>query len=188
MQAEAAACPGEVGTTASLALLTGRRRLSVATCGDSLCVLYADAGADRLQGRVLTASHRLSSNPDEQRRIRDIEPWAVTCFGGEQRVCGALNMSRSLGDAHLHPFVTHDPELWEGVLTPADRYLVLATDGVWDVLGPDAVGDLLARARGRIRERGDAARADLARLVCRAALRAGSRDNVAAVVADPLAP
>ena len=46
-----------------------------------------------------------------------------------------LAMSRSLGDLAAHSAgVSSDPEVAEYALTSADQLLILATDGIWDVL------------------------------------------------------
>lgn len=68
--------------------------------------------------------------------------------------------------------------------------MLLASDGLWDVLSCGAAASLVQRAMARAQEMG-AARASAARIAARvltrAAIEAGSRDNVTAVVLD-LAP
>ena len=49
-----------------------------------------------------------------------------------------LAMSRSLGDAIAHKFgVSAEPEIIQHTVTSSDEFLILATDGVWDVLSND---------------------------------------------------
>jgi serine/threonine protein phosphatase PrpC len=44
-------------------------------------------------------------------------------------------MSRSLGDAIVHKCgVSAEPEILEHALDDADEFMILATDGVWDVV------------------------------------------------------
>merc|ERR1711990_592773 len=46
-----------------------------------------------------------------------------------------LAMSRSLGDTVAHSAgVISDPEFTEHVLTAADQYLVIASDGLWEFM------------------------------------------------------
>eukprot|EP01035_Chromulina_nebulosa_P019097 gene19097-24925_t len=46
-----------------------------------------------------------------------------------------LAMSRSLGDVIVHRSgVTSDPEIIEHVIVDDDEFLIIATDGVWDVI------------------------------------------------------
>ena len=50
-------------------------------------------------------------------------------------------MSRSLGDMQVHPFLIPTPEVSTRLLDDKDQMLILATDGVWDVMDNDeAVG------------------------------------------------
>lgn len=44
-------------------------------------------------------------------------------------------MTRALGDADVKgDGVTPDPEVTEFTLTPSDEYVVMACDGLWDVI------------------------------------------------------
>ena len=46
-------------------------------------------------------------------------------------------MSRSLGDMQVHPFLIPTPEVSTRLLDASDQMLILATDGVWDVMDND---------------------------------------------------
>jgi len=132
--------------------------------------------------------------------------------GGEfvWRVEGQLNLSRSLGDAHLRPFVSNEPSIGVHVLrlppptlqcAPAsasvlrDEFVIMASDGLWGVLGEQeavqAVHDFVAlegrRAAPVTSQQPQtqpihslAARA--ADHLAQMALKAGSQDNVCVVV------
>ena len=53
-------------------------------------------------------------------------------------------MSRSLGDEMAHKIgVSCEPELYRHEITPDDKFLVIATDGLWDVLTNDQVSKLI---------------------------------------------
>ncbi|KAL5103275.1 Pyruvate dehydrogenase acetyl-transferring-phosphatase 2 mitochondrial [Taenia crassiceps] len=43
------------------------------------------------------------------------------------------------------PYLTAKPEVTTCMLKPSDRYLVLATDGLWDTLSPEMAASLLSR-------------------------------------------
>lgn len=45
-----------------------------------------------------------------------------------------LTSLRAIGDLALKPFVTCEPEVTEKEIGLEDEYLVLASDGLWDVL------------------------------------------------------
>jgi serine/threonine protein phosphatase PrpC len=87
-------------------------------------------------------------------------------------------MTRALGDAELTEMgVGHDAEVSCVVLDPAARFVILATDGVWDVMNDDDAVDLVCLCL-------DAGRGldETARRLCEQALLRGSADNISAVV------
>jgi len=119
------------GTTACVALLYGEE-LYVANAGDSRCVL-ARAG----RALDMSVDHK-ADLPSEQER--------VTKAGGfvkDGRVNGILGVSRALGDFDLKTnpkcpldgqVITSLPDIKKVKLTGLDAFLVLACDGIWDVL------------------------------------------------------
>lgn len=55
-----------------------------------------------------------------------------------------LAMSRSMGDKVAHSVgVTAEPETWEFTLGLHDRYLVIASDGVWEFLSNEDVAGIV---------------------------------------------
>mmetsp|Transcript_10803 Transcript_10803/g.17687 ORF Transcript_10803/g.17687 Transcript_10803/m.17687 type:complete len:135 (-) Transcript_10803:248-652(-) len=78
--------------------------------------------------------------PEESARIRESGGF-VTARG---RVNGILAVSRALGDIPLQPFVTPEPEVTETHLTTDDEFLILACDGVWDVLSKEQACEVVA--------------------------------------------
>lgn len=69
-------------------------------------------------------------------------------FVAEGRINGSLNLSRALGDMEykqsrdLGPhaqMVTAVPEVRHLPLEPGDEFLILACDGIWDVLSNQGV-------------------------------------------------
>ena len=78
-------------------------------------------------------------------------------------------MSRSIGDAAAHQIgVSALPVVMQYKLSDADRLLIIATDGVWDMLDNSEVVDIAARASGDCK--GDPAYASAQ--VCQTARRA----------------
>jgi len=119
------------GCTAVCAVVTDNH-LVVANAGDSRCIL-SRAG----KAVALTEDHK-PTNEDEFARIMK-----AGGFVADGRVNGSLNLSRALGDleykqvSHLPPeeqMVTANPEVRKLRLTPDDEFLILACDGIWDVL------------------------------------------------------
>ena len=68
--------------------------------------------------------------------------------------------------------MTADPEIKVYTVLPGDQFIILASDGLWDVFGNKEAVDLVRR-----RPRADAAEALVAK-----AIKKGSSDNVTAVI------
>lgn len=71
--------------------------------------------------------------------------WPMTKFLDCPRVNGALAMSRSIGDISLKKYITSEPEIKTHLITPDDRYLIMATDGLWDVMSNSAAAKMAAK-------------------------------------------
>ena len=121
----------QAGCTAVCAMVLGNQ-LVVANAGDSRCVLSRSGKAI-----ALTEDHK-PTNDEEFDRI-----CKAGGFVADGRVNGSLNLSRALGDldyksvSALPPeaqMVTANPEIRSIELTPDDEFLILACDGIWDVL------------------------------------------------------
>jgi len=107
--------------------------LVVANAGDSRCVLSRSG-----QAVALTQDHKPMDREEYDRIIK------AGGFVADGRVNGSLNLSRALGDLEykqskdLPPeaqMVTAFPEIRSEKLQPgADEFLILACDGIWDVL------------------------------------------------------
>ena len=116
----------------SVVSLVHRNTLYVANAGDSRCVLCRD-------GRAIELS--LDHKPDlPQERER------ITKAGGyvdDGRVMGNLNLSRSIGDLEYKKnnsipakdqMISAYPDVRIEEIGPKDEFMVLACDGVWDML------------------------------------------------------
>ncbi|EFN51169.1 hypothetical protein CHLNCDRAFT_55285 [Chlorella variabilis] len=142
------------GSTAVVCMLQGRR-LTTAWVGDSRAVL-ARQEPRGCRAICLTRDHK-PSTPDERARIlmsggrvehlSDQRGQPV----GPQRVWLAdswvpgLAMSRALGDAVAHTVgVSSEPETSVVELCPQDKWLLLATDGVWEFMEPQLAVDIVS--------------------------------------------
>ncbi|GMH39927.1 hypothetical protein BSKO_07831 [Bryopsis sp. KO-2023] len=167
-----------VGSTAVVSLV-GPKNVFVGYCGDSRAVLCRNGRA-----LPLTVDHK-PERDDETERVQDAGG-QVLFFNGA-RVMGLLAMSRAIGDRSLRPFVIPDPEVTIIHRLPEDELLILATDGLWDVVSNQEACTLAMRCMQRAREKG-ACEANAARLTAtvltRAAMDRGSRDNITVVVVD----
>lgn len=138
------------GATCVLVCLQNRRLL-VANCGDSRAVLCS-----RVNGLAHTTPLSTDHKPDcaEERRRILARGGRLGCRqvllseGGAAIPTGpcrvwysyrgdsmGLAMSRSLGDLVVHNVgVSAEPELTERALEAGDEFVIVATDGVWDVV------------------------------------------------------
>ncbi|CAN4087614.1 unnamed protein product [Withania somnifera] len=127
---------GTMGSTAVVAVV-GEEEVIVANCGDSRAVLS--------RARValpLSIDHK-PDRPDELDRIENSGGKVINWNG--QRVLGVLATSRSIGDMYLKPYVIPDPEVIVSKRSDADEFLILASDGLWDVIPNDVACDVTRR-------------------------------------------
>ncbi|XP_041007285.1 probable protein phosphatase 2C 75 isoform X1 [Juglans microcarpa x Juglans regia] len=116
------------GSTAVVALLSPER-IVVANCGDSRAVLCRAGTAI-----PLSQDHK----PDRSDELARIEAaGGRVIFVNGARVEGILAMSRAIGDKYLKPYVTSEPEITFTKREPEDECLILASDGLWDVLSSE---------------------------------------------------
>eukprot|EP00708_Paratrimastix_pyriformis_P004114 GAFH01002939.1.p2 GENE.GAFH01002939.1~~GAFH01002939.1.p2 ORF type:complete len:277 (+),score=46.88 GAFH01002939.1:114-833(+) len=127
------------GTTAVVAYLRTEPRgrvLYTANCGDARAVLVRHDGPAPVGHRV-SFDHK-PNLPEEIERIRQ-----ASGFVAGNRVNGILSVSRALGDHAMKQYVISKPFTLETVLLPTDTHLVVACDGVWDVLTDQDVAELV---------------------------------------------
>jgi len=120
------------GTTAVAAYIR-HGQLWVANVGDSRAVLSKKGVA-----MALSEDHR----PDRVSEQQRIENRGGTVFQmGSWRVEGVLAVTRAIGDKDLKKCVTAHPHIKELQLEEGDELLVMATDGLWDVMSNQEVID-----------------------------------------------
>ncbi|KAM0922792.1 hypothetical protein ACQ4PT_005958 [Festuca glaucescens] len=174
-----------VGSTAVVAVVSPTH-LVVGNAGDSRAVL-SRAGAPV----ALSVDHK-PDRPDELERIQAAGGRVIYWDGA--RVLGVLAMSRAIGDGYLKPFVTAEPEVTVTERSDADECLILASDGLWDVVTNEMACDVVracfrsngppGAASSSAKAESDKACSDAAMLLAKLALARRSSDNVSAVVVD----
>ncbi|XP_015061226.1 protein phosphatase 2C 53-like isoform X1 [Solanum pennellii] len=179
--------PETVGSTAVVAVVCSSH-IIVANCGDSRAVLCRGK-----EPMALSVDHK-PNREDEYKRIEAAGGKVIQWNG--HRVFGVLAMSRSIGDKYLKPWIIPDPEVTFIPRTKDDKCLILASDGLWDVMTNEEACDM---ARKRILmwhkkygatlpvERGegiDPASQAAAECLSNRALQKGSKDNITVIVVD----
>eukprot|EP00210_Caulerpa_lentillifera_P009032 g8620.t1 len=172
-------CAERVGTTALIALVNPQY-ITVASCGDSRAVLYRSGHSIQMSN-----DHRL----DEIHEKNRIESCGgrITYWNGP-RVMGILAMSRAIGDLSFRRYgVICDPEVKTKKRSINDEYLLLATDGLWDVITNDEAYRIIRHTIVKNQKENlsplDCVQNAANRLV-RVALDRGSRDNITVVLLD----
>ncbi|KAL5733170.1 hypothetical protein ACOSP7_032512 [Xanthoceras sorbifolium] len=175
-----------VGSTAVVAVVSPDK-IVVSNCGDSRAVLCRNGIA------VPLSSDHKPDRPDELDRIEAAGGRVIYWDG--PRVLGVLAMSRAIGDNYLKPFVISEPEVMVVDRTGEEECLILASDGLWDVVSNDTACDVVRtcfRAHKSSSPPLDAPAAassskacsDASILLTKLALARRSTDNVSVVVVD----
>jgi serine/threonine protein phosphatase PrpC len=134
------------GSTA-IACLISPHNIYLINCGDSRAILSRDNQV------VLNTYDHKPINPEERERIQRA--------GGSvmiQRVNGSLAVSRALGDFEYkmvdgmgptEQLVSPEPEIYSIERSDKDEFVVLACDGIWDVMSNTDIKDFI-RSRLRV--------------------------------------
>ncbi|CAN4107017.1 unnamed protein product [Withania somnifera] len=182
-----------VGSTAVVAVVTPDK-IIVSNCGDSRAVLCRNGVAI-----PLSVDHK-PDRPDELNRIQEAGGRVIYWDGA--RVLGVLAMSRAIGDNYLKPYVISEPEVTITERSDEDDCLILASDGLWDVVSNETACGVArmclqsrrpsspTRSLGKdvtvtgAGESSDKACSDASILLTKLALARRSTDNVSVVVVD----
>ncbi|CAD7703962.1 unnamed protein product [Ostreobium quekettii] len=165
---------GDAGTTALVCALTSDDHLHLANAGDCRAVLSRSGRAE-----ALTKDHK-PGNELEKRRI-------LACGGfldDDGYLNGEIGVSRCFGDFHLSgikrprdgggPLIA-TPDLVDEELSPSCEFVIVGSDGLWDVLSNQRAVDMV---RAELNESRSAEKA-AEKLVFEAKLKE-SRDNITA--------
>eukprot|EP01028_Stygiella_incarcerata_P003755 TRINITY_DN17828_c0_g1_i2.p1 TRINITY_DN17828_c0_g1~~TRINITY_DN17828_c0_g1_i2.p1 ORF type:complete len:542 (-),score=142.83 TRINITY_DN17828_c0_g1_i2:280-1905(-) len=150
------------GTTALVSYIQDDM-LYVANAGDTRGVLCRGGTALRL-----SVDH-VPNLLEEEARIERFGGFVST----DGRVNGILAVSRCLGDVFLQPMVSAEPYLTSIRLTSEDEFIIMACDGLWDVMDDQFAVDLARNytssfeAAARLRD---------------VAYASGSTDNISVIV------
>ncbi|KAJ6312587.1 hypothetical protein OIU77_014163 [Salix suchowensis] len=131
---------GETSGTTATFVIVDRWTVTVASVGDSRCILDAQGGAVS----SLTVDHRLQENVEERKRVTasggvvgrlstvgGVEIGPLRCWPG------GLCLSRSIGDMDVGEFIVPVPFVKQVKLSNAGGRLIIASDGIWDALSSE---------------------------------------------------
>ncbi|XP_076903727.1 putative protein phosphatase 2C 8 [Bidens hawaiensis] len=175
---------GSMGSTATVAVV-GEEVIVVANCGDSRAVLSRGGAA-----LPLSNDHK-PDRPDELEKIERSGGRVVNWNG--QRVMGVLATSRSIGDRQLNPYVIAKPEVTVTKREDGDEFMILASDGLWDVISNDLAchvvrkcidGRITYRRRSQQLNDNQYRLANAATVLTELAMARGSKDNISVIVVN----
>lgn len=177
------------GCTACVCVLLEERHARViytAHLGDSRAVMSRGGSATRLTSMT---DHK-ATDPLEGKRVIEAGGQIVN-----DRVNGMLAMTRALGDHLLkmpvlpNDVVSNVPDITSTDLTVQDSFVILACDGLWDVVNDQHAVELVAQGlrelapiAPRLEAEGRSLAEILARMLVEEGLARGSNDNISVVV------
>ncbi|KAI3936705.1 hypothetical protein MKX01_034134 [Papaver californicum] len=174
-----------IGSTAMVALIS-KDKIIVANCGDSRAVL-SRAGSPPIP---LSQDHKFKPDrKDEMERIQAAGGTVIDWNGF--RVLGVLATSRCIGDRYLKPYVISIPEVTITSRTESDEFVILASDGLWDVMSNKMACKIARRClQGRL-TRGFPSPLDhtsnaalAAAVLAEVSMARGSKDNISVVIVE----
>nr|CAB3488048.1 unnamed protein product [Digitaria exilis] len=134
-----------------------RGTLYLANLGDSRAVVGCLNGPNKILAEQLTRDHNAGMEEIRQ-ELKSLHPddsQIVVLKNGVWRIKGIIQVSRSIGDAYLkkkefaldtstarfhlsepirRPVLTSEPSICSRVLSSQDRFLIFASDGLWEHL------------------------------------------------------
>lgn len=149
-------------------------------------IFFANCGDSRA---VLSKAGKCSFSTTDHKPVNPIEKERIQKAGGSvmiQRVNGSLAVSRALGDFEYknvegmgpcEQLVSPEPEIFAEERDPADEFLVLACDGIWDVMSNEDLCDFI---RNRLQI--VTSLESICNQVIDTCLYKGSRDNMSIVI------
>lgn len=112
---------------------------------------------------------------DEQQRIE--EAGGMVIFIGTWRVNGNLSVSRAIGDAKDKKYVIGEGDVTRTAMTGKEDYLVVACDGIWDVVDDQELVECIGKHLSKENQRSTTAKA-----LVEFAKSEGSGDNMTAII------
>jgi len=167
------------GSTALLAIQSeykNKKHVWVSNVGDSrgvICNKYNIAVQ-------LTKDHKPNIF-EERNRIEKLDG-KITFDGNDWRI-KEYSLSRAFGDLDATPYITHKPQIFKYNLSSKDKFMILACDGLWDVLSNQEVVNFVLEYLnyGKINNI-STDKLNIADKLAQFAIKSGSSDNVTVIV------
>jgi serine/threonine protein phosphatase PrpC len=153
----------------------GSEYLNILNTGDSRCIVCRNN-----MGIPLTKDHK-PSNFEEYKRITNMG--GKIYFDGYDHRIGSLSVSRAFGDVSEEPYVTCLPDVFCYKLIDNDKFIVIACDGLYDVLSNDEVINFILIECYDIKtNKRKNKHINISKKIAEHAITKGSSDNVSVIV------
>lgn len=169
------------GSTALIAihyLKHGKQKLKICNLGDCRAVLCSSINI----AIPLTKDHK-PMNYEENKRIIKAGGNIIQDINDDPRI-NNLSVSRAFGDLDATPHVIHIPEIFNYELSD-HKFLIMACDGVWDVLDNQSAIDFVLYTLDKITVNSNLStnrKDNIAFLLARYCIDKGSMDNISVMI------
>ena len=145
--------------------------MNIVNLGDSrLSIVYSNGIS-----KPITKDHK----PDDTVEMSRLEKMGGEVYKDSESVfrIGDLSLSRAFGDGDNAPYISQKPDVFYKKITPQTKYIVMACDGLWDVIESEEIGKVIDKIN---KSKPDNLAVELAKL----AIEKGSTDNVSVIVIE----
>jgi serine/threonine protein phosphatase PrpC len=145
--------------------------MNVVNLGDSrLTIVYTNG-----ESKSITTDHK----PDHHVEKSRLEKMGGEVYKDSEGVfrIGDLSLSRAFGDGDNAPYISQKPDIYYKKITPQTKYIVMACDGLWDVIESESIGKIITELNKSNPE-------NIAVELAKYALKQGSTDNVSIIVIE----
>ena len=164
--------------------------LDILNTGDSRCVMCVEKkvkysnltslNSPTFEAVALTQDHKPNWTKELERITKlggKIE------FDGVDWRIGDLSVSRSFGDTEFEKYITCMPDLIRHRIDKTDKFLVIACDGLWDVMSnQDVVNFIISYCYDILTWKKINTKNNIAKLLAEYALKLGSTDNISIII------
>ncbi|OQS03966.1 GlcNac transferase, partial [Thraustotheca clavata] len=171
-----AAAQGLKDGSTAITVVIRNNKVYVANIGDCRAIMVSFEPITMVSKVRALSTDQKPHSPSEKCRI-EAAGGIVLNIHGINRVNGLLAVARAFGDLGLKRYIIAEPDVTVHCLQENDAFIVIATDGLWDVFSNEAVGCFVKAYLGMPLD-------SLALKLTKMAVELGSTDNITAIVVN----
>jgi protein phosphatase len=111
--------------------------MNIINLGDSrLTIVYSNNTS-----KQVTTDHK----PDDPNEKARLEKMGGEIYKDSESIfrIGDLSLSRAFGDGDNAPYISQKPDIFLKKITPQTKYIIMACDGLWDVIESESIGEII---------------------------------------------